>query len=134
MELTLALIATLVGAAPAEDLTCLKPAAGEPAAATLFYANLQRQAYAALDRRQARYEQLKTPDEIAAYQRQQRDLMVEQVGGLPERGPLNAQVVGTIDADNYTIEKIIFDRQPRHHVTANLYLPKSKPPYPVVLV
>jgi dienelactone hydrolase len=134
MELTLALIATLVGAAPAEDLTCLKPAAGEPAAATLFYANLQRQAYAALDRRQARYEQLKTPDEIAAYQRQQRDLMVEQVGGLPERGPLNAQVVGTIDADNYTIEKIIFESQPRHHVTANLYLPKSKPPYPVVLV
>ena len=78
MQLTLALIVAVLAAETAEDLTCLNPAAGEPAAATLFYAALQRQAYAALDRRQARYEQLKTPDDIAAYQQRQRAFLLEQ--------------------------------------------------------
>jgi cephalosporin-C deacetylase-like acetyl esterase len=95
---------------------------------------LQRQAYAALDRRQAGYKQLKTPDDITAYQQRLKEFMLAQLGGLPERTPLNAQVVGKIDADGYTIEKIIFESQPQHHVTANLYLPEGKGPHPVVLV
>jgi len=134
MHLTLVLIAALVGADSAEDLTCLKPAAGEAPAASLFYADLQRQAYAALDRRQTAYEELKTPEQIAAYQRRLREFMLQQLGGLPERTPLNPQVVGQIDADGYRIEKIIFESQPRHHVTANLYVPDGDGPHPVVLV
>ena len=134
MQLTLVLTMALLGADPAEDLTCLKPAAGEPPAATLFYADLQRQASASLDQRQARYEQLKTPDDITAHQNRLREFMIGQLGGLPERTPLNAQVVGRIDAGEYTIEKIIFESQPRHHVTANLYLPAGEGPHPVVLV
>jgi cephalosporin-C deacetylase-like acetyl esterase len=134
MSCSLVLTLLLIGAEPAEDLTCLKPKAGEPAANTLFYASLQQQAYAALDQRQAAYEKLKSPEDIAAYQKQMRELFVQQLGGFPERTPLNPQVVGKIDADGYAIEKVIFESQPLHHVTTTMYLPKSAGPHPCVLV
>lgn len=134
MHATWLLWMALAGAEPAEDLQCLKPAAGEPAAATLFYADLQRQAYAALDRRQAAYEEVKTPEQIAAYQNRLREFFTRQLGGWPERTPLNGRVVGQIDAGDYRLEKVIFESQPKHHVTATLYLPQTSPPHPVVLV
>lgn len=63
-----------------------------------------------------------------------REKMIEALGGLPERTPLNARVVGTVEHEDYRVEKIIFESQPRFYVTANLYLPKQgKPPYPAIL-
>jgi cephalosporin-C deacetylase-like acetyl esterase len=133
MSLTLLLLTSLL-AQPAEDLQCLKTEAGQPKPSALFYAALQQQAYAALDRRQAAYEQIKTPDQAAAYQQQMREIMIRQLGGFPERTPLEARVVGQIAADGYRIEKVIFASQPGHHVTANLYLPEGQPPFPAVCV
>ena len=99
-----------------------------------LYPRLQQQAYAALDRRLKAYEQLKTADEIRAYQAKLRSFFLEQIGGLPERTLLNAQTVGTIDADGYRIEKVIFESQPQHHVTANFYIPGGNGPFPGVIV
>ena len=57
------------------------------------------------------------------------------LGPLPEKVPLKAQVTGHIEKDGYRIEKILYESQPGHHVTANLYLPTTgKPPYPGVLL
>src|SRR6476661_7281470 len=134
MALTLLLTAALCVAAPTEDLQCLQAKPGEPAPSTLFYARLQQQAYAALDRRRAAYEELKTEEQIKAYQQRMQKLFTEQLGGFPERAPLNGRVVGKLPGDGCTIEKVIFDSQPQHHVTANLYLPSGSPPYPCVLV
>jgi dienelactone hydrolase len=133
MRLTL-LLAVLCSAAAAEDLQCLKPEPGNPAASTLFYSSLQHQAYAALDRRRTTYEELKTEEQIKAYQQRLRTVFTEQLGGFPERTPLNARVVGKLASDGCQIEKVIFESQPRHHVTANLYLPTGTAPYPAVLV
>lgn len=132
--LTLIPIAVLCLAPSAEDLTCLKVEAGAPPAGTIFYQRLQEEAYAALDKRKEALEQLKTPEQIQAYQQRLREFFIKQLGGFPERTPLHAQLVGTIEADGYRIEKVIFESQPRHHVTANLYLPQSQPPFPGVLV
>lgn len=136
MHVTLMLAMSLCGA-EAEDLRCLQPRDGQPAA-TWFYADLQRQAFAALDQRQAAYEQLKTADQIREYQRKLREVFLQQLGPLPERTPLNARTVDTLQADGYRIEMVIYESQPQHHVTANLYLPDAAgsptPPYPVVLV
>jgi cephalosporin-C deacetylase-like acetyl esterase len=85
----------------------------------------------------SRYEQRKTPEQIAEYQKRLREKFIEAIGGLPERTPLNPQVTGIISRDGYRIEKIIFESQPKHHVSALLFLPdagKYKPPYPGVLV
>ena len=60
--------------------------------------------------------------------------ILQAIGGLPERTPLNPHTVGTLDRDGYRIEKVIFESQPKFYVTANLYLPKTgHAPYPAVL-
>jgi cephalosporin-C deacetylase-like acetyl esterase len=115
----------------AQDLNCLSEAERSSAA---LYARLQQEAYAALDRRNAAYEQLKTADEITAYQLRLREFFVQQLGGFPERTPLNARTVRTIEGEGYRIECVIFESQPGHHVTANLYLPDSQTPVPGVAV
>src|SRR5258708_17204448 len=56
------------------------------------------------------------------------------MGGLPERTPLNAKTVGVIERENFRIEKIVFESQPKFYVTANLYLPKNGTgPFPAIL-
>lgn len=78
--------------------------------------------------------QLTNIADVKARGAQVRQQMLKNIGGLPERTPLNAKVVGSIDRPNYRIEKVIFESQPKFYVTGNLYLPKSgAPPYPAIL-
>ena len=49
------------------------------------------------------------------------------IGGLPEKTPLHAKVVGVTQAEGFRIEKVIYDSQPGFPVTALLYLPDAKP-------
>ena len=106
----------------AEDLQCLTEAEHQQAS---LYQQLQQRAYAALDRRDSRFLTLKTGNQISEYQDSLKSFFVEQLGGFPERTPLNARTVKTIQADGYRIENVIFESQPNHHITANLYLPNS---------
>jgi len=77
---------------------------------------------------------LKTPDDIHKRQQQLRDWFIESLGGFPEKTPLNAQTVGQEQRDGYRIEKVIYESRPQHHVTATLYLPDGKGPFPGVLM
>ena len=95
------------------------------------------QANQAIERWKADYEKLKTPEQIAAYQRRARETFLNSIGGLPERTPLKPQVVGAVLRPGYRVEKIIFQSQPNHYATALLYLPDApqfRPPHPAVLV
>ncbi|MBM3755435.1 MAG: xylan esterase [Acidobacteria bacterium] len=63
-----------------------------------------------------------------------RKQLIANIGGLPERTPLSAKTVGVIERENFRIEKIIFESQPKFYVTANLYIPKrGRGPYPAIL-
>ncbi|MDD4267960.1 MAG: acetylxylan esterase [Thermoguttaceae bacterium] len=129
-------VSILLPAASAQDQD-LSVLAGQTAAAApseVLHAWLMDEVREATERRDAAYEKIKTPEEIAAYQKRMRDFFVEQLGGFPDRTPLNARVVGREQRDGYRIEKVIFESQPKHFVTAILYLPEVKPPYPGVLV
>ena len=53
---------------------------------------------------------------------------------MPQKTPLNPRLVGTLARDGYRIERVIFESRPSHHVTANLYLPGGKGPFPGVLL
>ncbi len=44
---------------------------------------------------------------------------------MPERTPLKATVTGTIDHEQFTVEKLHFQSRPNLYVTANLYVPKG---------
>ncbi len=115
----------------ADELDCLT---AEQQAEAQLDARLRQAADAALDRRRARYESLETPAQVQAYQQERRDFLVRQLGGFPQRVPLQPQTLGTIQADGYRIEKVIYTSRPNHHITANLYLPDSEQPVPGIVV
>ncbi len=118
----------------AEDLSVLTADAGGTAPGAMLHAWLMEKIHAATDRRDAEFEKLQTAEQIADHQQRMRQFFLDQIGGLPERTPLNARVVGREQRDGYRIEKVLFESQPRHFVTAILYLPEGEPPFPGVLV
>jgi len=84
-----------------------------------------------------RYEDLKTSEQIADYQKDLRSNFLKQLGGFPERTPLNPKITGTVPGDGFRIEKVLFESQPHHYVTGLCFIPNSprfQPPYPAVLV
>jgi cephalosporin-C deacetylase-like acetyl esterase len=84
--------------------------------------------------RRATVAALKTPEDIARRQRELRKRFVEALGGFPARTPLNAKVVGKLKGPGCRVERVIYESRPNHHVTANLYLPEGKGPFPGVLM
>jgi dienelactone hydrolase len=120
--------------APAEDWTVFTPQYRDGPPREMLGRYLKRQAYAALERRTAAYERVKTPEDALDYQARLREFFLEQLGPLPERTPLNAKVTGRIAGEGYQIEKLIYESQPQHYVTALLFLPTNPPPFPAVLM
>ncbi|HQZ28143.1 MAG TPA: prolyl oligopeptidase family serine peptidase, partial [Verrucomicrobiales bacterium] len=72
---------------------------------------------------------LSTKAEAEAYVVDVRERIAKAFAPMPQtKTPLNAKVTGILDRDGYTVEKIVFESRPNFHVTANLYLPKGRPP------
>ena len=87
-----------------------------------------------LDDRKRQVEHLATIEEVNRRRTYVREQMLKDLGGFPDRTPLNARVVGVLERAGYRIEKVIFESQPHFYVTANLYLPTTgHPPYPAIL-
>lgn len=120
--------------AVAEELRVLPDKLDGIAPADMMHQVLMRQSREAAERAEQQYESLKTLQALLAYQARMREFFWAQLGELPERTPLEPQVVDRLQRDGYRIEKVIYQSQPRHYVTALLYLPSSAPPYPGVLV
>ncbi len=121
----------------AEDLRVLPEKTDGVAPAEMMSHYLHRLAQQSFESWKQRYEQLKTPEQIAEYQKNLREKFIEAIGGLPQRTPLNPQITGVIQRDGYRVEKVIFESQPKHYVSALLFLPdagRHSPPYPGVLV
>ena len=63
-----------------------------------------------------------------------RSRLWQLLGGLLERGDLNAKVTGSLEGAGFRIEKLIYESAPGVVVTANLYLPAAGDfPYPAIL-
>ena len=78
------------------------------------------------ERRRKAFDAIQTPDDIVALRTRVRASLAEMWGPLPdERTPLNPRMVGTIERDDFAVEKIIFESRPQFYVTANLYRPKN---------
>jgi len=87
-----------------------------------------------LGERKRRVEYLATIEDVNKRRSYVREQMLKDLGGFPDRTPLNARAVGVLERPGYRIEKVIFESQPHFYVTANLYLPKTgHPPYPAIL-
>lgn len=135
ITVSIPLLATLASLHAAEDLAVLKPAADGVVPGKQLELWLKNEFYQQVERRSAAFEKMiKSETACRAWQKERREFFLRQIGGLPERTPLNARVVGTLEGKGYRVEKIIFESRPGFHVMANLYLPASPPPWPAVLV
>jgi len=141
---TLALLLAVCWAASLADL----PAAGEtldvlpgykplPAPREMMKEYLLGQVGRAEAAWRAEYQKRDTPEEIAAYQARLKAEFTARIGGFPQTSALNARIVGVLKRRGYRVEKIIFESQPKHYVTAALFLPDAqrfRPPFPAVAV
>src|SRR5438034_5173116 len=84
--------------------------------------------------RASRVAAIRTPEAVKERQAYIRKTLLEEIGGFPEKTPLHARITGRLDRDGYTVEKLVFESQPRFYVTANVFVPKTGgKPYPAVL-
>ncbi len=91
-------------------------------------------AAAAYARRSAALARLVSPETVRERQQWVRKTLIDLIGGLPEKTPLNAQVTGGFEREGYRLEKVVYESRPKFYVTANLYIPTSgRAPYPGVL-
>jgi len=87
-----------------------------------------------LQERQRVIDQIHTVAEAEQRKQKVRATLLELLGGLPDyNGPLNAKITGEIQADGYTIEKVLFQSLPNFYVTGNVYRPNKPGRYPAIL-
>lgn len=130
-------IALFLGIAPAADDDALKvlpidPKGGNPRKMLSDY--LLQQCKLQFDARRQTVAKLTTGEEVKKRQEEVKAKFIQAIGGFPERTPLNAKVAGTEKRDGYSVERVIYESRPNHHVTGNLYLPEGKGPFPGVIV
>ena len=101
-------------AAAEDDLTVLTASAegGEPG--RMLERWLVRRMERHDDGRRTRLAALRTRAELAGWQQDRRAFFLRQLGGLPERTPLEARTVGRLEGRGYRVEKVIFASRPRH--------------------
>jgi dienelactone hydrolase/pimeloyl-ACP methyl ester carboxylesterase len=116
----------------AQDKVQILPAAQEPR--KMLYRFLQADAQKHFDARKKAVAALNTPDELRQRQTELRAKFLQAIGPLPAKTPLGAKVVGTLKGAGFRVEKVIYESRPDHHVTANLYVPDGKGPFPGVLL
>ena len=118
-----------------EDLGVLTPAQSGPPPDQHLEIWLKTEFDQLVAQRRAAFETtLKSEASCRNWQEERRRFFLDQIGPLPERTPLNPVVVGTLQGKGYRIEKILLESRPGFHVTGNLYLPETPPPWPAVLV
>ena len=90
-----------------------------------LYHHFANEAYKHLETRRKAIAAISSLADWKARQEWIKQTLLDIVGPFPGKSPLNAKVLKTIVKDDYKIEHIIFESQPRFYVTSSLYIPKS---------
>jgi len=104
------------------------------AAPDALYFHLHNEALALLAQRDQQAARLHSAEDWKRQQEKVRQTLAEIVGPFPERTPLNARILGTVEKADYRMENIVFESQPGFYVTSALFLPRHlSGPAPTVL-
>lgn len=101
----------------------------------LHYSDVQNSLYhyladQAIDILEKRSEEVSRINSLSGWQARQkyiRETLNEITGPFPEKTPLNAKIIRTVEKENFHVEHIIFESQPGFYVTSSLYIPKELP-------
>ena len=91
-----------------------------------LYHYIAGQAYEMLAKRHKDISGIRTLQEWQVRQKMLRETLSGIVGPFPERTPLNAKVIRTIERDSFRVEHIIFESQPGFFVTSSLFIPGGR--------
>ena len=84
--------------------------------------------------RRARFAAVTSRDDLLSLQSSLRDTFLRLLDGFPAKSGIPpARKTGTIEADDYIIEKLVFESSPGYFVSALLYKPKEFGDIPQVL-
>lgn len=98
-----------------------------------LYKIITDKAFALLDERKVKTDQLQTRADWLSYQTELKEKYGESLKKFTKT-PLNARVTGTLKRDGFTVEKIVFESHPGFYVTSCLFLPKKRQkPAPAVI-
>lgn len=101
-------------------------------AATAYLDGLAKKALAS---RSSSIAALSSKADAEKRQAEVRSKILKAIGGLPDRSaPLNAKVVSVHAAEGFKFETVMFESLPGYRVTANLFVPEGKGPFPAVIV
>jgi cephalosporin-C deacetylase-like acetyl esterase len=104
-------------------------------ATSQMHAYLNEIGYRMLAERARRVAAVATEAQAIARRNDIRRRVVELVGGIPATtGPVNAKLFGSIKDDGFTIENIAYESCPNYWVTANVYVPNGKSPFPAMII
>ena len=82
----------------------------------------------AFARGDAERDSLETAVAVSERRSRMRTAFLEAIGGLPSAyTPLAARTTATLREPGLTIENVLFEARPNHHVAANLYIPEDAP-------
>jgi cephalosporin-C deacetylase-like acetyl esterase len=110
-------------------------AADRPTSRSALIARLDATADTYLAERAAAVAKINTPAAANARKAIVRAKILKLIGGLPPRtGPLAAHITGSFAGNGFRVEKLIFDAMPGQHITANLFVPTGKGPFPAVII
>ncbi|MBK8884972.1 MAG: acetylxylan esterase [Bacteroidales bacterium] len=93
----------------------------------------------AFDMLSIRSKEISRISSLTEWQQRQKVLgatLLEIVGPFPEKTPLNARILRTIERDTFRIEHIVFESQPGFTVTSSLFIPrgvKKNKKFPVII-
>ena len=104
-------------------------------ATSQMHAYLNEIGYRMLAERAKRVAAVQTKEQAMARRNEVRRRVVELVGGIPATtGPVNAKSFDSTKDDGFTIENIAYESCPDYWVTANIYVPDGKGPFPAMIV
>ena len=83
-------------------------------------------AFKQLQERKVAIAQLHTKSDYLRRQEVVKAKLLQLMGPLPEKTPLNARVTGVIKKEDYRVEKVIYESIPGYFVTAALFLPEKR--------
>ena len=96
-----------------------------PAYGHMLHEYYRKQLSECFAKRKERLNNLKNREDALAYVSEVKAKISSSFGTFPERTPLNARTVETIEYDNYKVEKVIYESRPNFPVSALLFMPNS---------
>lgn len=108
---------------PDNAVTVLNTWAVYSDAPNAFYKSFVDEALPLLARRKAAVDRLVSRADWEQYRQEAKRKVAALIGTLPEKTPLNARVVGTVEKPAFRVEKVIYESRPGFPVTAALFVP-----------